>query len=94
MLCKLTIRKILQLQRLQETAALLLSLQKLIYTRQKLEESAVWRNKRPSLFSVCFLVVMHCHASFLTIIMILALLFAIGLAEATPAVWKRGERFL
>ena len=29
-----------------------------------------------------------------SIIVILALLFAIGLAEATPTIWKCGERFL
>ena len=45
-------------------------------------------------FYICFLTVMHYHTLFLTIIMILALLFAIGLAEATPASWKCGERFL
>ena len=29
----------------------------------------------------------HCHALFLTVIVILALLFAIGLAEADPEMW-------
>ena len=65
----------------------------LIYAQQKLEESTVQWNKRLSLFSVCFLTVMYCHL-FLTIIVILALLFAIELAEATPASWECGERFL
>ena len=37
---------------------------------------------------------MHCHTLFLTILVILALLFATGLAEAAPAGWKCGERFL
>ena len=37
---------------------------------------------------------MYCHTLFLTVIVILALLFVIGLAEATLASWECDERFL
>ena len=46
------------------------------------------------LIFICFLTVMHCHALGLTIILILALLFAVGSAKAVPAGWKCGEWFL
>ena len=85
--CKLTIRKKQSAipEALGDCSSALVTLEA-DYTQQKLEESTIWWNKHTVLiFYIFFLMMMHCLALFLTVLVILALLFTIGLAEATWA---------
>jgi hypothetical protein len=36
---------------------------------------------------------MHCHPLFVSVVVILTIIFAIGLAETDPTDWTHGERF-
>ena len=64
-----------------------------IYAREKLEESAAQWDKQTVFVSYFGVVtVMHCHLLHLSVIVILALIFAIGLAEAALAGWKHDKR--
>jgi hypothetical protein len=45
-------------------------------------------------FYTNYLIVMHCHPLFVSVAVILTIIFAIGLAETTPTDWTHGERFL
>jgi hypothetical protein len=37
---------------------------------------------------------MHCHPLFVSVAVILTIIFAIGLAETAPADWTLGKKFL
>jgi hypothetical protein len=45
-------------------------------------------------FHTSYLSVMHCHPLSVSAAVIVTLVFAIGLAETTPAEWSYCERFL
>jgi hypothetical protein len=51
-------------------------------------------NGTNGLFYTTYLSVMHCHPLFVSVAVILTIVFAIGLAETDPADWSQGERFL
>jgi hypothetical protein len=45
-------------------------------------------------FCTSYLTVIHCHPLFLSVAVVLTIVFAIDLAETSPGDWTHGERFL
>jgi hypothetical protein len=51
-------------------------------------------NRIDELFLFSYFTVMHCHPLFVSVAVVLTLVFAIDLAETTPADWTHREKSL